>query len=139
MPSKDEVISEGYFREGEAVVYHSRTQSAYLRTRITKIHILAGVVQAIDLSCKKSADLSKIAKIQETGADPWREKVLAELPLPLHAENVEVERRRADTVNGAVVDGDRNGVTGSKVLQKGRPETQGVSVLTFFPKDLAKG
>ena len=25
----------------------------YLRTRITKIHILAGVVQAIDLSCKK--------------------------------------------------------------------------------------
>lgn len=27
---------------------------------------------------------------------------------------------------------DRNGVTGSKVLQKGRPETQGVSVLTFF-------
>ena len=33
-------------------------------------------------------------------------KVLAELPLPLHAENVEVERRRADTVNGAVVDGD---------------------------------
>jgi len=125
MPGKDEVISEGYFHEGEAVVYHSRTQSAYLRTRITKIHILAGVVQAIDLSCKKSADLSKIAKIQETGADPWREKVLAELPLPLHAENVEVERRRADTVNGAVVDGDRNGVTGSKVLQKGRPETQG--------------
>ena len=33
-------------------------------------------------------------------------KVLAELPLPLHAENEEVERRRADTVNGAVVDGD---------------------------------
>ena len=166
--------------------------------------------------------------------------MLAELPLPLHAENVEVERRRADTVNGAVIDGDarlgpffvvllwewessemklqaigtlqgtnispkmgfwrcfsfspkvgyvsslegrwwihtifshqdfwqisanltdyfptknvffsarlemnikplrydsqwpckdRNGVTGSKVLQKGRPETQGVSVLTFF-------
>ena len=54
--------------------------------------------------CLKS---SQGATYCTTSPDTWRAlKVLAELPLPLHAENVEVERRRADTVNGAVVDGD---------------------------------
>eukprot|EP00435_Cladocopium_sp_Y103_P001963 s334_g1.t1 len=123
---QDEAIPEGYFAEGEAVVYHSRTQSAYLRARITKIHILAGVVKAIDLSCKKSADLTKIAKIQD---EPWRESVLAELPLPLHAENA--ERRRVDTAEVPLADtnGDVNRLNGSKVLRKTQgPETQSPSI-----------
>ncbi|CAL1127310.1 unnamed protein product [Cladocopium goreaui] len=125
--SQDEAIPEGYFAEGEAVVYHSRTQSAYLRARITKIHILAGVVQAIDLSCKKSADLTKIAKIQD---EPWRESVLAELPLPLHAENA--ERRQGDTAEVPLADtniGDANSLRlGSEVLRKTQPETQSPSI-----------
>ena len=34
------------------MVYHSRTQGAFLRTRITKIHGAGGLVEAIDLACK---------------------------------------------------------------------------------------
>ena len=34
------------------MVYHSRTQGAFLRTRITKIHSEQGIVLAIDLACK---------------------------------------------------------------------------------------
>ncbi|CAJ1373075.1 unnamed protein product [Effrenium voratum] len=93
--SQDADIQEGYFQEGEVVVYHSRTHSGYLRTRITKIHAVAGVVQAIDLTCKKSADMAKIAKIHEAPSVERQENVLAELPSPLFVENA--ERRRADT------------------------------------------
>lgn len=90
MPASEGEIPEGYFQEGEAVVYHSRTQGAYLRTRITKIHAAAGVVTAIDLTCKTSCDLSKIAKIQENSSD-WQTdlQVLSELPSPLR-ENCEM-------------------------------------------------
>jgi len=101
MPSESQArdIPEGYFQDGEAVVYHSRTHSGFLRTRIAKVHVVGGVVQAIDLACKKSADLTKIAKIQSgevvdsAGADndsrKHRGNVLTELPSPLHVENAE--------------------------------------------------
>mmetsp|Transcript_15553 Transcript_15553/g.36654 ORF Transcript_15553/g.36654 Transcript_15553/m.36654 type:complete len:564 (-) Transcript_15553:68-1759(-) len=99
MPTESEAkhIPDGHFQEGETVVYHSRTHSGYLRTRITKIHSANGVVQAIDLACKKSADMTKIAKIQDSGpaeceGPPRKQRgnVLTELPSPLHVENAEM-------------------------------------------------
>ncbi|CAE7536964.1 unnamed protein product, partial [Symbiodinium sp. CCMP2456] len=101
MPSESQArdIPEGYFQEGEAVVYHSRTHHGFLRTRIAKVHAVGGVVQAIDLACKKSADLAKIAKIQsgevvdsveaDNVSRKHRGNVLTELPSPLHVENAE--------------------------------------------------
>lgn len=101
MPSESQArdIPEGYFQEGEAVVYHSRTHHGFLRTRIAKVHAVGGVVQAIDLACKKSADLAKIAKIQsgevvdsveaDNVSRKHRGNVLTELPSPLYMENAE--------------------------------------------------
>ncbi|OLP93719.1 hypothetical protein AK812_SmicGene24355 [Symbiodinium microadriaticum] len=80
----------------------------FLRTRIAKVHAVGGVVQAIDLACKKSADLAKIAKIQSGSSDAM--SMLrgqgCEVVDSVEADNVSRKHRGSDRASFALVHGE---------------------------------